>query len=208
MTSSTEKLNPEDVIAATKVWLERAVIGLNLCPFAKSVYVKDQVRYVVSSAHTGDAVLDDLTRELQALSAADPALVDTTLLILPQALQAFADFADFLDLVEVTLKVQGLTGTLQVASFHPQYQFADAEENDISNYTNRAPYPILHLLREASLARAIRHHPDPSRIYQENMATLNALGLEGWRALGVDAPSGTGSEQISAAPRDEEKSHR
>nr|QLG20467.1 hypothetical protein [uncultured bacterium]QLG20510.1 hypothetical protein [uncultured bacterium] len=196
------------MIAATKVWLERAVIGLNLCPFAKSVYVKDQVRYVVSSAHTGDAVLDDLTRELQALSAADPALVDTTLLILPQALQAFADFADFLDLVEVTLKVQGLTGTLQVASFHPQYQFADAEENDISNYTNRAPYPILHLLREASLARAIRHHPDPSRIYQENMATLNALGLEGWRALGVDAPSGTGSEQISAAPRDEEKSHR
>ena len=208
MTSPTEKLNPEDVIAATKVWLERAVIGLNLCPFAKSVYVKDQVRYVVSNAHTGDAVLDDLAHELQALSAADPALVDTTLLILPQALQAFADFADFLDLVEVTLKVQGLTGTLQVASFHPQYQFADAEENDISNYTNRAPYPILHLLREASLARVISHHPDPSRIYRDNVATLQALGLEGWRALRVGAPSGTGSEQISTAPSDKEKSHR
>lgn len=184
------------------------MIGLNLCPFAKSVYVKEQVRYVVSSARTVDEVLDDLTRELDVLVAADPLQVETTLLILPQALQHFADFADFLDLVEVTLKVQGLTGTLQVASFHPQYQFADAEENDISNYTNRAPYPILHLLREASLARAIRHHPDPSRIYQENMETLNAMGLEGWHALGVGAPSGTNSEQISAAPRDKEKSHR
>lgn len=184
------------------------MIGLNLCPFAKSVYVKEQVRYAVSSARTVDEVLDDLARELDVLVAADPLQVETTLLILPQALQNFADFADFLDLVEVTLKVQGLTGILQVASFHPQYQFADAEENDISNYTNRAPYPILHLLREASLARAIRHHPDPSRIYQENMVTLNALGLEGWHALGVGAPSGTDSEQISAAPRDKEKSHR
>nr|QLG20558.1 hypothetical protein [uncultured bacterium] len=189
MTSTNEHPGAAEIIAATRLWLERAVIGLNLCPFAKSVYVKEQVRYAVSRARTGDAVLDDLTRELAALVAADPLQVDTTLLILPQALQDFADFADFLDLVEVTLKVQGLTGTLQVASFHPQYQFADAEENDLSNYTNRAPYPILHLLREASLARAIRHHPDPSRIYQENMATLDALGLEGWHALGVDAPS-------------------
>ncbi len=198
MTSTNEHPGAAEIIAAARLWLERAVIGLNLCPFAKSVYVKEQVRYAVSSARTVDEVLDDLTRELDILVAADPLQVETTLLILPQALQDFADFADFLDLVEVTLKVQGLTGTLQVASFHPQYQFADAEENDISNYTNRAPYPILHLLREASLARAIRHHPDPSRIYQENMATLNALGLEGWHALGVDAPGkppGDGGKQ-------------
>lgn len=198
MTSTNEHPGAAEIIAAARLWLERAVIGLNLCPFAKSVYVKEQVRYAVSSARTVDEVLDDLTRELDVLVAADPLQVETTLLILPQALQDFADFADFLDLVEVTLKVQGLTGTLQVASFHPQYQFADAEENDISNYTNRAPYPILHLLREASLARAIRHHPDPSRIYQENMATLNALGLEGWHALGVDAPGkppGDGGKQ-------------
>lgn len=185
---TTEHPDAAEIIAATRVWLERAVIGLNLCPFAKSVYVKEQVRYAVSCARTRDEALDELTRELDVLRAADPQAVDTTLLILPQALQDFADFADFLDLVEVVLKVQGHTGTLQVASFHPQYRFADAEDNDISNYTNRAPYPILHLLREASLARAIRHHPDPSRIYQENMATLNALGLDGWRALGVDAP--------------------
>nr|QLG20407.1 hypothetical protein [uncultured bacterium] len=198
MTSTNEHPGAAEIIAAARLWLKRAVIGLNLCPFAKSVYVKEQVRYAVSSARTVDEVLDDLTRELDILVAADPLQVETTLLILPQALQNFADFADFLDLVEVTLKVQGLTGTLQVASFHPQYQFADAEENDISNYTNRAPYPILHLLREASLARAIRHHPDPSRIYQENMATLNALGLEGWHALGVDAPGkppGDGGKQ-------------
>lgn len=198
MTSTNGHPGAAEIIAAARLWLERAVIGLNLCPFAKSVYVKEQVRYAVSSARTVDEVLDDLTRELDVLVAADPLQVETTLLILPQALQDFADFADFLDLVEVTLKVQGLTGTLQVASFHPQYQFADAEENDISNYTNRAPYPILHLLREASLARAIRHHPDPSRIYQENMATLNALGLEGWHALGVDAPGkppGDGGKQ-------------
>ena len=146
------------------------------------------MRYAVSSAQTSDAVLDDLERELRTLVAAKPENMDTTLLILPYALAKFTDFADFLDLVEIALKVQGLTGVIQVASFHPQYRFADTEINDISNFTNRSPYPVLHLLREESLARAIQAFPDTAAIYEQNMATLRTLGLAGWLALGLNAP--------------------
>ncbi len=188
MCSSFAKPTHGEVITATQRWLERAVIGLNLCPFAKTVHAKRQVRYAVSSAQTSDAVLDDLERELRTLVAAKPENVDTTLLILPYALAKFTDFADFLDLVEIALKVQGLTGVIQVASFHPQYQFADTEINDISNFTNRSPYPVLHLLREESLARAIQAFPDTAAIYEQNMATLRTLGLAGWLALGLNAP--------------------
>lgn len=188
MCSSFVKPTHGEVITATQQWLERAVIGLNLCPFAKTVHAKRQVRYAVSSAQASDAVLDDLERELRTLVAAKPENVDTTLLILPYALAKFTDFADFLDLVEIALKVQGLTGVIQVASFHPQYRFADTEINDISNFTNRSPYPVLHLLREESLARAIRAFPDTAAIYEQNMATLRTLGLAGWLALGLNAP--------------------
>ncbi|MDO8314010.1 MAG: DUF1415 domain-containing protein [Rugosibacter sp.] len=188
MCSSFAKPTHGEVITATQRWLERAVIGLNLCPFAKTVHVKRQVRYAVSSAQTSDAVLDDLERELRTLVAAKPENLDTTLLILPYALAKFTDFADFLDLVEIALKVQGLTGVIQVASFHPQYRFADTEINDISNFTNRSPYPVLHLLREESLARAIQAFPDTAAIYEQNMATLRTLGLAGWLALGLNAP--------------------
>ncbi|TBR13354.1 DUF1415 domain-containing protein [Rugosibacter aromaticivorans] len=189
MRPSSAKPTHDEAIAATKRWLERAVIGLNLCPFAKTVHVKRLVRYAVSSAQTSDALLDDLERELRTLVAAKPENVDTTLLILPYALAKFTDFADFLDLVEIALKVQGLTGVIQVASFHPQYRFADAEADDIRNFTNRSPYPIFHLLREESLARAIQAFPNPAVIYEQNMATLRALGLAGWLALGLDAPN-------------------
>ena len=144
----------DEIIADTRKWLERAVIGLNLCPFAKSVHVKGQVRYVVSAAQTEEALLDDLERELEFLRAIAAEEVDTTLLITPEILGDFGAFASFLDLVEVVLRTQGLVGVLQVASFHPEYVFADAEPDDIANHTNRAPYPTLHLLREASLARA------------------------------------------------------
>lgn len=179
----------DEIIATTRKWLERAVIGLNLCPFAKSVHVKGQVRYVVSAARSEDALLDDLERELKFLAGAAPAEVDTTLLITPEVLTDFDDFANFLDLVEVVLRTQGLSGILQVASFHPDYVFADAEPDDISNHTNRAPYPTLHLLREASLARATAAFPDAADIYERNIETLNELGLEGWRTLDVDAPA-------------------
>lgn len=178
-----------EIIAATRTWLERAVIGLNLCPFAKSVHVKGQIRYFVSAAQTEDALLDDLERELKLLSEAAPEAIDTTLLITPEVLTDFADFTNFLDLVEVVLRTQGLVGTLQVASFHPDYVFADAEPEDVANCSNRAPYPTLHLLREASLARATAAFPDAADIYQRNIDTLRALGPDGWRALGVGPPA-------------------
>jgi len=178
-----------EIIAATRAWLERAVIGLNLCPFAKGVHVKGQIRYVVSAARTEDALLDDLERELKFLIETAPEDTDTTLLIMPDVLIDFDDFASFLDLVEVVLRSQGLSGTLQVASFHPDYVFADAESDAIANYTNRAPYPILHLLREASLARATAAFPDAAEIYRRNIETLEKLGIEGWRALDVDPPA-------------------
>ena len=178
-----------EAIAATRGWLERAVIGLNLCPFAKGVHVKGQIRYVVSRAQTDDTLLVDLERELAFLVDASPEETDTTLLITPDVLSDFADFADFLDLVEVVLRSQGLNGILQVASFHPDYVFADAEPDDLANYTNRAPYPTLHLLREASLDRATSAFPDTADIYRRNIGTLRALGLEGWRALDVAAPA-------------------
>jgi hypothetical protein len=178
-----------EAIAATRTWLERAVIGLNLCPFAKSVHVKGQIRYFVSAAQTEDALLDDLECELKFLSAAAPEDIDTTLLITPEVLTDFADFTDFLDLVEVVLRTLGLVGTLQVASFHPDYVFADAADDDVANCSNRAPYPTLHLLREASLARATAAFPDAAEIYQRNIDTLRALGPDGWRALGVGPPA-------------------
>jgi hypothetical protein len=178
-----------EIIVATRHWLERAVIGLNLCPFAKAVHVKGQIRYVVSAAQTEESLLDDLERELKFLAEAPPEEVDTTLLITPDVLTDFAAFANFLDLVEVVLRTQGLAGILQVASFHPQYVFADAEADDIANHTNRAPYPTLHLLREASLDRATAAFPDAAEIYQRNIETLRTLGLEGWQALAVGTPT-------------------
>lgn len=178
----------DEIIAVTRRWLERAVIGLNLCPFAKGVHVKGQIRYVVSAAQAEDALLDDFERELRFLVEAAPEDADTTLLITPDVLTDFGDFTNFLDLAEVVLRTQGLVGILQVASFHPDYVFADAEADDIANHTNRAPYPTLHLLREASLARATAVFPDAADIYERNIETLRKLGLDGWRALDVDAP--------------------
>jgi hypothetical protein len=178
----------DEIIAATRKWLERAVIGLNLCPFAKGVHVKGQIRYVVSAAQTEDALLDDLERELKLLVETAPEDVDTALLITPRVLTDFDDFSNFLDLVEVVLRAQGLVGMLQVASFHPDYVFADAEADDIANHTNRAPYPTLHLIREASLARATAAFPDASEIYQRNIETMRSMGLDGWQALDVGTP--------------------
>ena len=183
------------ISASVQKWLERAVIGLNLCPFAKAVHVKGQIRYVVSHAQTEDALLDDLERELKFLSEARPEDVDTTLLITPDVLADFATFALFLDLVEVVLRSYGFNGILQVASFHPDYVFADAEADDLANYTNRAPYPILHLLREASLARSTEAFPDAAEIYERNIETMNKLGVDGWRALDLDAPAEKPLEQ-------------
>lgn len=182
----------DGAIAATRKWLERAVIGLNLCPFAKAVHVKNQVRYVVSLATNSDALLADLEQELQYLAKASPEETDTTLLIHPHALQRFDEFTDFLDLVEVAVRMQGLSGILQVANFHPDYCFSDAEADDLGNLTNRSPYPTLHLLREASLDRAVRAFPEAATIYERNIETMERLGVtiprQSWGLSGLRPP--------------------
>ena len=187
----TQTVYPDaaSVIELTRHWLERAVIGLNLCPFAKSVHAKGQIHYVVSPATDTIALRQDLLRELAALHATDPEVRDTTLLIAPACLQDFLDFNDFLGEADAALDELGLRGVLQIASFHPQFQFAGTEADDITNYTNRAPYPVLHLLREASIDRAVEAFPDAETIYEKNMQTLQRLGHAGWTALnaGPDA---------------------
>ncbi len=169
------------IVAATRHWLVRAVIGLNLCPFAKNVHTKGQIRYVVSEASDVEGMLDALETELRALTDADPDRIDTTLLILPHAFADFLEFNDALFFAERLLTQMRLEGELQIASFHPRYQFADTQPEDIENYTNRAPYPILHLLREASVERATQAFPDAADIYERNQETLRRLGHEGWR---------------------------
>ncbi len=183
-------MNEQEVISATREWLEKAVIGLNLCPFAKAVYVRNQVRIVVSEAPHLDGLLEDLDRELDLLAAADPDEIDTTLLIHPALLPDFEDFNDFMVIAEAAVVEHDLEGVLQVASFHPRFQFADTEADDIGNYTNRAPYPTIHLIREESLSRALAGFPDPDSIYQRNIETLKKLGLAGWLALGMKAGRG------------------
>jgi hypothetical protein len=184
---STANLNADDdaIVAATRRWVERAVIGLNLCPFAKAVYVKEQVRFVVSSASTPEALLEELMDAIQDLADTDPEKVDTTLLIHPFVLDDFLDFNEFLDVADAAIEDMGLDGQLQVASFHPDYQFADTDPNDISNYTNRAPYPILQLLREESIDRAVEAIPEAAEIFEKNIDTLEKLGHEGWDKLDV-----------------------
>lgn len=178
-------MNPsaDTVLQETTAWLERVVIGLNLCPFAKAVYVKQQVRMVVSPAHHIDALLEDLDRELPLLAATDPQTLDTTLLIHPWVLGDFLAFNDFLALAEQAVEEHGLEGVLQVASFHPAYQFEGTAADDAGNYTNRAPYPTLHLLREDSIARAVAAYPDPSVIFDRNIATLQQLGITGYQQV-------------------------
>ncbi|REF02585.1 DUF1415 domain-containing protein [Cupriavidus plantarum] len=180
MSSHTPTPTDEHIVTETRHWLSRAVIGLNLCPFAKSVYVKDQVRYVVSRAADEGALVDDLERELRWLAEADPGQTDTTLLILPDVLQDFLAYNDFLYLADSLLQSLRLDGVLQIASFHPQYQFEGTGSDDIENFTNRSPWPILHLLREDSIERAVEAFPDAADIYERNEATMRKLGREGW----------------------------
>ncbi|MBU6258920.1 MAG: DUF1415 domain-containing protein [Burkholderiales bacterium] len=173
----------DDPIEATRRWLERAVIGLNLCPYAKAVHAKGQIRWVLSPARDARALLDELGAELQRLAAADPADVDTTLLVHPHVLADFDAYNDFLDVADAALEDLGLDGRLQIASFHPQYRFAGSPVDDVAHCTNRAPHPMLHLLREASIERAVAANPDAATIYERNIETLRRLGQAGWQAL-------------------------
>ena len=173
------------VLRDTQTWLERAVIGLNLCPFATAVHAKSLVHFAISHASGEADLLRDLDTELQALVAHDHRLRATTLLVAPGCLQVFLAFNDFMGVAQRLLRKRGLEGIVQLATFHPAYQFADSEADDVTNFTNRSPYPIIHLLREDSIERAVRSMPDPAVIYEANIETLRRLGKDGWAALGV-----------------------
>ncbi len=175
----------DEVLARTRAWLEKAVIGLNLCPFAKAVYTRDRVRLVVSQARHADDLLEELDRELDFLVATPAEQVDTTLLIHPTLFPDFLDFNDFLEIAEGVLDEHGLEGVVQLATFHPQFQFDGTTPEDMGNYTNRAPYAVMHLLREDSVEKAVDSLADPDAVYQENIRTLDKLGLEGWKKLGI-----------------------
>ena len=178
-------MTDEQVLAQTRHWLEKAVIGLNLCPFAKAVYVKNQVRLVVSHARHADDLLEELDRELDLLVATSATEIDTTLLIHPTLFEDFLDFNDFLEVADGVVDEHGLEGVVQLASFHPQFQFDGTEAEDISNYTNRAPFAMLHLLREESVEKAVEAFPEAEAIYEQNIATLENIGHSGWKALGL-----------------------
>ncbi len=170
-----------DPIADTRRWIERAVIGLNLCPFAKAVVARDQVRYVLSDATTPAALLETLGEELVLLRDTPATGIDTTLVVHPRVLADFLDYNDFLDQAEALVAELDLEGVLQVASFHPDYRFAGSAPDDIENFTNRSPYPTLHLLREDSVSRAVAAYPDPDAIVERNIETLRRIGEAGSR---------------------------
>ena len=174
------------IIAATEVWLEKAVIGLNLCPFAKAVQVKKQIRYVVSAAATPEELLEELLAELRLLQDTDAGQIETTLLIHPYVFGDFLDFNDFFDTVDIAVSEPEFNDEFQVATLHPQYQFAGTQPDDIENYTNRSPYPTLHLLREASVDKVVEAFSDADQIPERNIATMEKLGHEGWEKLGLE----------------------
>ena len=177
----------QTVIEDTAHWLNAAVIGLNLCPFAKAVQVKGQVRYQVCLSSNPQDLLQQLRDELLWLAQADPEVTETTLLMAPHALPDFLAFNDFLSDCDALLRDLGLEGELQIADFHPRYQFAGTQPQDPENFTNRAPYPTLHLLRETSIDRAVQAYPQADVIYERNVDLLNEMGVAGWQSLGVVA---------------------
>ena len=182
----TAELSPSEIAAVlddTRAWIEKAVIGLELCPFARAVYVGDRIRYSISPARDEDALLRELAHELSALASAPEAVCETTLLIHPRVLTDFTDYNAFLDAADCEIDALGLRGAIQIASFHPRYRFAGTTPDDIGNFTNRSPYPMLHLLREASVERAVAAIPDAAAIFERNIETLRRLGLDGWQRM-------------------------
>jgi hypothetical protein len=171
------------ILSHTQHWLERAVIGLNLCPFAKSVFIKKQVRYALTAANNADELLAELECELNLLANTDPAKLDTTLLIHPQAMTDFLDYHFFLAEVDALNRNLGYEGVFQIASLHPHYEFAGSDPDDIANFTNRSPYPTLHLLRESSIDKAVAAFPDAANIFERNIETMENMGHEGWKKL-------------------------
>lgn len=178
-----DAITSQEIIERTKVWLECAVIGLNLCPFAKSVFVKKQVRYALTAASSADELLSELEHELTLLVHTAPEKLDTTLLIHPQVMTDFLDYHFFLSEVDALIRNLDMEGIFQIASLHPHYEFTGSEPDEIANYTNRSPYPTLHLLRESSIDRAVAAFPDAADIFERNIQTMERIGHEGWRKL-------------------------
>jgi hypothetical protein len=180
------RIHRDEIISATRLWIEKSVIGLNLCPFAENPYRGNRVCFAVSEQRSAAGLTEDLRAQLLALARADPGDVETTLLIHPWVLADFTEYNDFLGVCDSVVAELDLEGELQVASFHPQYQFAGSQPDDIENYTNRSPYPMLHLLREASVDHAVAAVGATDEIYRRNIRTLRALGLAGWQRLWRD----------------------
>lgn len=190
-------MTPDDqtIIEHTRIWLEKAVIGLNLCPFAKAPYAKNRVRIAVSRAKHLDGFLEDLDRELLLLAQSPPQTIETSLLVHPALFPDFDLFNDFLDFADRAVEDNGLEGIVQIAPFHPAFRFEDTAEGDIGNRTNQSPYPTLHLIREESIAKAAEAFPDAAAIFERNIARLEEMGHEGWEALGI--PKGCPPENAS-----------
>jgi hypothetical protein len=171
------------VEAGIRNWLERGVLGLNLCPFARRPYEAGQVRIAVSEAATEDALVGEVETELHRLAQTEPAALETTLLAVPGHFDDFLDFNDYLDVIDALLVALEYEGRFQVVGFHPDYRFGDAPTDDPAHATNRSPVPVLHLLREDSVERAVAELDDPDAIYRRNVERLRSLGLEGWQAV-------------------------
>lgn len=169
------------VLTATRHWVERFVIGLGLCPFAHHELMRDRVRFNVCEARSALDLIPVLEAELERISTDGD--IGTTLLIHPHALTAFDAYLDFLEIADQTVTGMGLEGIIQIASFHPDYQFEGTTADDVSNMTNRSPYPMLHLIREADITRAVESHPDIEGIPAANIARLRAMGREAIKTL-------------------------
>jgi len=178
-----DTLTEKQIIAYTSAWVEHVVIGLNLCPFAKPVHTKGQIDYFLSHARDETTLAANLRLAMQRLIASTPENMDTCLLIHPWVLSDFFDYNNFLDIADGILDELELIGVLQIASFHPHYQFAGTTEDDVTNCTNRSPFPMLHLLREKSLDKATAALPDANVIVDRNVDTMISLGHEGWNHL-------------------------
>jgi hypothetical protein len=180
--------DPATIIERTQAWIEGVVIGLNLCPFAGRPWREGRVDIRVSDAEQPERLAEDLAEALRALYAADPAECETLLLVHPRVLGDFLDYNDFLDVADELIEQMGLAGEFQIASFHPDYQFADTDPDDRSNWTNRSPFPMLHLLREASISEATDRLDHPDAIYERNIRTLEGLEDKAWSEL-FDQPA-------------------
>ncbi len=174
-------MTEQDFVMPVKNWLEQLVIGLNLCPFAKQEFINGRVRFYPSTATTIEMLLLDLQQELERLNS--DSSVETTLLIHPHILTDFYDYNDFLDIADGLLIDMELDGIYQIASFHPNYQFSDTEPNDAENYTNRSPYPLLHIIREQSLENAVANYPEPESIPVRNIQLMKEMGHAKLQAL-------------------------